>query len=382
MVKLLQTRVNALENITNILPMFNNIPFLYQNSFKFWFALLYIQLLTILYLVLYITTLRGDWRKFIADIAPITPHVFVDEYCAIGPKDMGQFSENHYEFNLYVEKLPADCYCWVTLDFWQGFESSTARLPYIYLKNAKTTILTTVQCCTHSIFNEFKENYDPILTHIGHQYQGLPCEEVTVVCNIGEPKTSAWKRKIQETIANENANGWTNEQIGILIVRPILYLQDDHTVALKKALEEEEENVTSYYDYEVLSQEWPVVIICLPSKEYQDLAMVQSRAIAKIIYVSFYTNIAIGRIQSSRTLAMSLSCLVLRKRIDVLTYHQEIHTNEQLQEAETLSEFMQSTKSLVERYQKKKQNLIGHFTKDFLQQVVSKAIHIFEMRIW
>ena len=220
------------------------------------------------------------------------------------------------------------------------------------------------------------------MTHIGHQYQGLRCEEVTVVCNIEESTTSAWKRKIKETIANENANGWTNEQIGILIVRPILYLQDDHTVALKKALEEEEENVTSYYDYEVLSQEWPVVIICLPSKEYQDLAMVQSRAIAKIIYVSFYTNIAIGRILSSRTLAMSLSCLVLRKRIDVLTYHQEIHTNEQLQEAETLSEFMQSTKSLAEMYQKKKQNLIGHFTKDIIQNIVSRPLFIFEIRIW
>jgi hypothetical protein len=210
--------------------------------------------LKISYLGLCITTLRGDWREFIVEAAPITPHVFVDEYCAIGPKDMGQFSENHCQFKLYVENVPANCHCWISLDFWQGFESSSELLPYIHLENAKTTILTTVQRCTHSIFNEFKENYDPILTNIGHQYQGLSCEEVTIVCNSGEGKTSAWKRKIQETIVKENANGWTNEQIGVLIVRPILYLQDDHAVALKKALEEDVENVTSYYDYEVLSQ--------------------------------------------------------------------------------------------------------------------------------
>ncbi len=330
--------------------------------------------MTILYLVLCITTLRGDWRKFIADIAPITPHVFVDEYCTIGPKGMGQFSENHCQFKLYVEKLPADCYCWISLDFWQGFESSSALLPYIHLENAKTTILTTVQRCTHSIFNEFKENYDPILTNIGHQYQVLPCEEVSIVCNIEESKTSAWKRKIQETTAKENANGWTNEQIGILIVRPILYLQDDHTVALKKALEEEEENVTSYYDYEVLSQEWPVVIICLPSKEYQDLAMVQSRAIAKIIYVSEEQNIGMGNILSCRTPFMSLSCLVLRKRIDVLTYHQELHTNEKLQEAEMLSEFLQSTKTIIKMCQKNKHLFSGQTFKDFFETAVSNAI--------
>jgi hypothetical protein len=219
------------------------------------------------------------------------------------------------------------------------------------------------------------------LTNIGHQYQGLPCEEVAIVLKNREGKTSAWKRTVLETVAKENANGWTNKQIGILLVRPFLHLENDYTRVLKTMLEKEE-NIVSYYDYEVLSQEWPVVIICLPSKDYQDLAIVQSRAIAKIIYVSFYTNIAKGRVLASRTLVVSLSCLVLRKRIDVLTYHQELHTNEQLQEAETLSEFLQSTKTLVEMYQKKKQNLIGHFTKDIIQNIVSRPLFIFEIRIW
>jgi hypothetical protein len=369
-------------------PIVNN---LYLTSVKFWLSILSIKLLIIFHLGLCITTLRGeeeeeeeeekkkknttlrgDWRKFLTE----NPHVFIDEYCAIGPKAIGHFSKNHCEFKSSVEKIPSDCYCWISLDFWQGFESSSDLLPYIYLEGAKTTILTRVQRCTQSIFNEFKENYDPILINIGHQYQGLPCEEVSIVSNNGEEKTSAWKRIIMETIEKENANGWTNKQIGILIVRPILYPEEDTTVAFKKALKEEEK-VTSYFDYEVLSQEWPVVIICLPSKEYRDLAIVQSRAIAKIIYISEEQNIGEESLPPTRMPVSSVSCFVLRKRIDVLTYHQELHTNEQLQEADTHATLLLFANTLIETLEKRNNNVYRLFVRDASAQIVSRAIFIF-----
>jgi len=331
--------------------------------------------LTIFYLGLCITTLRGDWKEFLAENAPITPHVFIDEYCAIGPKDMGHFSKNHCEFKSFVERIPSDYYCWISLDFWQGFESTSELLPYIKLEDAKTTILTTVQRCTHSIFNEFKENYDPSLTNIGHQYQGLPCEQVSIVSNDGEGKTQVWKRMIRETIAKEKANGWTDKQIVTLIVRPILCFDDNHTTALKKRLKKEE-NITSYFDYEVLSQEWPVVIICLPSKEYKDLAIVQSRAIAKIIYILGEPSNGIEKISPIRIPTWSRSCLILRKRIDVLTYHQELHTNEKLQEAETLSTFLQLTKALIKTLEEENRSVVWLIGKDFHMEAVRREICI------
>ncbi len=288
---------------------------------------------------LLITTLSGEWRTF------TDAHTFIDEYCAIGPKE-NLFAKNHQDLKFKVERMPDNLFCWITMDFWQGYETISDTSNYIILKDPKVTALTMFHRCTIGVLKEYSKNYNEVLMEVGHQHVGQSCETVLLHPITDEDSLNAWVNTIKEIIEKQNRIGWKNDQIAIIHVRPSISDSNFNIVKLRKNLEAKQ--LSSKFEFETLSQEWPVVIICLPNSKKENLSIAQSRAIAKIIYVqptldTKETTASILLI--SNTVAnLSLSTTHLKTKMEVFAYHQEMHRNNKLTEEMTYFAFVEEIK--------------------------------------
>jgi len=292
---------------------------------------------------LLITTLSGHWRTF-GD----AHHTFIDEYCAIGPKE-SVFSKNHQDLKCKVENMPQTLYCWITMDFWQGYETVSHTKHYITLKDSKLTALTMFHRCTIGVLKEYRKNYSEVIMQVGHQYAGQSCE---TVCNSsGANSMNDWAKTIQETVVKQKKMGWEIDQIGIILVRPNIVDADICIYKLQKRLEEE--GLNPKFDFETLSTEWPVVLICLPNGKSEDLSIAQSRAIAKIIYIQAPNDIIDNDprpfIINNRVSHLSLFVAFLKTRMEIFAYHQELHRNKKLLEVTTFMAFVDDIKLKIDQ---------------------------------
>lgn len=289
-----------------------------------------------------ITTLSGPWRT-IGDA-----HIFIDEYCALGPKE-NLFAKNHQELKFKVERMSENLYCWITLDFWQGFETISEMSNYITLKDPKVTVLTMFHRCTIGVLKEYINNYNETIMEAGHQHVGQSSETVKYHLVKGEDSLNIWVRTVKETVAEQNKMGWTNDQIAIILVRPSIADSNYNIVKLKNRLEAELLNPK--FDFETLSQEWPVVLICLPNNKKEDLSIAQSRAIAKIIYVQPVSDIIDDNpciiLTNNRVSHLSLTTAYLTTMMEFFAYHQEIHRNHKLMEEMTCKAFVEANKQKI-----------------------------------
>ena len=184
---------------------------------------------------------------------------------------------------------------------------------------------------------------------VGHQHVGKSCETVQSNPVDGEEGMTAWVRTIKETIAVQNKLGWTNDEIGIFPVRPNFSDVYSSMFKLRERLEEEQFNPK--FDFETLSQEWPVVLICLPNSKKENLSIGQSRAIGKLIYIKPSSNIRENWrtviLNDNRVSHLSLTTACLKAKMEFFAYHQEMHGNSKLIEERTYKAFIEDINQKV-----------------------------------
>jgi len=241
-------------------------------------------------------------------------------------------------------------YCWITMDFWQGFETISKLSIYITVKNPKVSFLTLYHRCTLSVLKEYRKNYNDLIMQAGHQYRGEESETRIVEIQKGEDKMEAWVQTIKNTYDEQIEKGWMNDQIKIILVRPSIYDQDYDTFNLHKKLE----MLSPKFDYETLSQEWPVIIIIAPQGKQGDLSIAQSRAVAKIIYIQLPSDVDHCKffdkfifVPNNRISHLTLSTIFLKTRMEILAYHQHIHTKKYLLEENMYLAFFEDIKQKI-----------------------------------
>ena len=171
------------------------------------------------------------------------------------------------------------------MDFKQGLESklefpSSKGVHLVETALFAKTHLMLFHRCTENVLKSYRNFCGP-LTGIGHQIPGEPTEDVITKPQQGKNSIKVWAEQVKKTFDEQTKNGWMEEDIAIVIV-----VDNADCVLLFSELKSIMGKNKIYFETDTLSQEWPVVIICLndqSSKEFSYVAF--SRAIFKLINV-------------------------------------------------------------------------------------------------
>jgi hypothetical protein len=216
-------------------------------------------------------------------------HVFIDEFCAsaLDHKDfedeVKRISNNLIKF--MIEAQSYSKLLWITMDFKQGLESkwefpSSTGVFFLESKYFVKTHLMMFHRCTANALKNYRNFCGP-LTDIGHQHQGEPTKDVITKPQSGNNSITAWAEEIKKTFFEETKKGYKEEDVAIIIAVDnadcaLLFLE------LKSIMGQSQ----IHFEADTLSQEWPVVILCLndkSSKEFRYVAF--SRVIHKVVNV-------------------------------------------------------------------------------------------------
>ncbi len=241
------------------------------------------------------------------------PHIFIDEFCAS--------SERSDEFCKIFETLikhhsnnPRKLF-WITADFKQNQSClwdipKEKKIKILNLKGFSKNYLSLIHRCTANVLQEyidfcgsvldltakdyglkngmleyFTDLYYTVMQRLNltsHQHKGQPTKIIRPVYQSGEDVILTWAKSIHATIQEEEAKGWSKEDIAVIVVAH----NQDEVLLYLKLKSEGSCNKQIFFEQETLSLEFPVVIVCVSTEDLiKTIYIAFSRAIFKLIIV-------------------------------------------------------------------------------------------------
>ncbi len=213
-------------------------------------------------------------------------HVFIDEYC-VSALEHKEFEDEIKKLaKLIIESPSSPILLWITMDFKQGLESkwefpSSKGVCFLESGLFPKSHLVMFHRCTKNVLLNYRD-FCGSLADIGHQNQGEPTKDVITKPKQGKNPIKVWAEKVKKTYYDEQTKkGWKEEDIAIIIV-----VENADSALLFLELKSIMGTTQIHFETDTLSQEWPVVILCLEGQSSKLRSYVAfSRAIFKVINV-------------------------------------------------------------------------------------------------
>lgn len=137
--------------------------------------------------------------------------------------------------------------------------------------------------CFRGIFESYGVNCGPISKGNSQLDEGLPTRIIQAENQEQVDLFDSWSNSIKASIEEQLKSGWSSEDIAVII-----QVTDHDDVLLYLHVKTKCPDNQVYFQMETLSQEWPVVITCIPHKSLLNSwagYLPYSRAVSKLVVV-------------------------------------------------------------------------------------------------
>ena len=137
--------------------------------------------------------------------------------------------------------------------------------------------------CSCGVFESYRFSCGPICCRNSHLDEGLPTQIIQAENQEQVDLFDSWSNSIVASIEEQLKSGWCSEDIAVII-----QVTDHDDVLLYLHVKTKCPDNQVYFQMETLSQEWPVVITCIPHKSLLNSwlgYLPYSRAVSKLVVV-------------------------------------------------------------------------------------------------
>jgi hypothetical protein len=212
------------------------------------------------------------------------PHIFIDEYCACANVSQRFYIQMKIILPSILKKNQR--LLWITADIRQGLEGSfdlanSYNAQILEEPQLVKSYLMIQHRCSKQPFKLYRDACGPLHHEVSYLDDGLPAEIIRVE-NEGKANLfEAWIDSVKTTLGNLKQNGWNSKDIAIII-----QANDHDEVLLYPRLKAKFPDNQISFEIETLSQEWPVVIVCISEENGLSTGYLSfSRTISKLIIV-------------------------------------------------------------------------------------------------
>jgi hypothetical protein len=309
------------------------------------------------------------------------PHIFMDEFCASVDTSQDFFMNQVHSLFKRSSNGTEQKSFWITADFKQGLESplemaTTKKMAILEQPGFIKSYLKMQHRCTLNVLKSYSKHCGPLTKGDSHQHKGEPTKIINVKPNKGEELIDSWVRTVDEALKTEENNACSSKNIAVVIPG-----NDSEEVTLYLKFKSKYPEINIFFEFETLSQEWPVIIACISKEDYLDSGYVTfSRAIYKLIIVigpEFPTD---NRVDEENDARMTLLGMLkpnhannYRPRppqIEMIGFHQLIHETTATKILENLRAHINEIVQKLNYWLKQFDSLHG----EYLEQVEQKIL--------